>query len=197
MDFGEYLKKLRQEKAFSQQKLADMVYVNRSSITRWESGSRMPDAATIKRLAKCLDVDASELFFSSENAALVRHVIMVDDEEIFLSGGRPVLESVMPGATVSCFTKPSEALRFAKANTVSIAFLDIELGRHSGLDLCQSLLELDPHTNVIYLTNYEEYALDAWHTRACGYMVKPIQEPELRAQLLRLQHPVRGLLSND
>ncbi len=66
MDFAERLKEIRMSKDLSQQQLADMVFVDRSSVARWESGTRMPDAVMIARLSKCLDVDVSELLDGTE-----------------------------------------------------------------------------------------------------------------------------------
>ena len=81
MDFAERLKEIRMSKDLSQQQLADMVFVDRSSVARWESGTRMPDAVMIARLSKCLDVDVSELLNGTEeDSDLV--VILVDNEKI-------------------------------------------------------------------------------------------------------------------
>ena len=40
--FSDTLKKLRTEKGISQQALAEKMYVTRSTVARWESGSRLP-----------------------------------------------------------------------------------------------------------------------------------------------------------
>ena len=114
---------------------------------------------------------------------------MLDDRKIILTGGLPVLEAVMPNATVIGFTKPSEAIKFARANRVALAFLDIELGKVSGLDLCQTLLDIYPRTNVVFLTAYSAYAFDAWGTGATGFMLKPITSEGVRAQLKNLRYP--------
>jgi two-component SAPR family response regulator len=114
---------------------------------------------------------------------------MVDDRKIVLSGGLPVLEEVMPNATVIGFTRPSEAIEYAKANPVALAFLDIEMGKTSGLDLCRTLLEINQRTNVVFLTAYSEYAIDAWSTGASGFMLKPITSEGVRAQLRKLRYP--------
>ena len=100
----------------------------------------------------------------------------------------------MPNANVVGFTKPSQVLAFFSENPVALAFLDIELGRTSGLELCREMLRLRPRTNVIYLTAFREYAFDAWDTGACGYLLKPLETETVRAQLSRLRYPVKGLL---
>ena len=175
--FAETLRKLRTEKGLSQRELAERMYITRSTVARWENGSRLPDAAMLSRLSGCLDTDESP------------HVIMVDDRKIILTGGLPVLEAVMPNATVTGFIRPSEAIEYARANRVALAFLDIEMGKMSGLELCHKLLEINPRTNVVYLTAYSDYALDAWATGASGFMLKPITPEGVQAQLKILRYP--------
>ncbi|MBE6003207.1 MAG: response regulator [Lachnospiraceae bacterium] len=51
-------------------------------------------------------------------------------------------------------TRPSEAVEYAKTNRIALAFLDIEMGKTNGLELCRTLLEINPRTNVVFLTSY-------------------------------------------
>ena len=83
-----------------------------------------------------------------------------------------------------------EAVEYAKANPVALAILDIELGSASGLDLCHTLQEINPRTNVVYLTAYPDYSLDVWDTEACGFMVKPLTSDGIRKQLGKLRYPL-------
>ena len=193
MQFAETLRKLRTEKGLSQQELAERVYVTRSTVSRWEKGSRLPDVAMLSRLSACLDTDVDALIYAAMESEESPNVIMVDDRKIILTGGLPVLEDVMPNATVTGFTRPSDAIEYAKTNRVALAFLDIEMGKVSGLDLCRTLLEINPRTNVVYLTAYSEYAIDAWETGASGFMLKPITPEGVRSQLNKLRYPVRGI----
>ena len=188
--FAETLRRLRVERGLSQQQLGKQMFVTRSTVARWETASRMPDAAMISRLAQCLGVDVSTLMSAAAKGEAAPNVIMVDDRKIILTGGLPVLKEVLPGATITGFTRPSEAIEYAKAHPVALAFLDIELGRVSGLELCQALLEINPRTNVIFLTAYVEYSFDAWSTRASGFMLKPITPEGVRAQLKKLRYPL-------
>jgi two-component SAPR family response regulator len=63
------------------------------------------------------------------------------------------------------------------------------MGTASGLDLCHALLEINPCTKVVYLTAYPDYALDAWGSDACGFMVKPLTPESVRRQLKKLLYP--------
>ena len=189
--FAENLKRFRTAKGLSQRELAEQIYVARSTIARWESGSRLPDAVIISRLAQCLDTDVNTLISSALESDDAPKVIMVDDRKIFLSGALPILEEVMPNAIITGFTRPSEAIEYAKTNLIALAFLDIEMGmsKTNGFDICRKLLEINPRTNVVYLTAYIEYSFDAWSTGASGFLLKPITAEGVRAQLKNLRYP--------
>lgn len=173
------------------------MYVNRSSVARWESGKRLPDAVMIARLADVLKTDVRELLAASETDDEIPNIIVVDDEKIVLTGELGVLEDIFPQASITGFTRASEALSFISGNRIAIAFLDIELGQHSGIKLCREILSHRPDTNVIFLTAFPDYSLDAWETGASGFIVKPLTCENIRASLSRLRYPVRGLLTDD
>ena len=192
--FGETLRRLRTEKGLSQQQLAVRLHMERPSVANWEAGRRMPDAATVYQIAEALGVDSSALLSAADDSSEAPNVLLIDDETLIVTGSIPILQEAMPKANIVGFTKPSQALAFFRENPVALAFLDIELGRTSGLELCREMLRLRPRTNVIYLTAFREYAFDAWDTGACGYLLKPLETETVRAQLSRLRYPVKGLL---
>lgn len=187
--FAKTLRELRIERGLSQRELATAMYVSQPTVARWENGSRLPNVAMVTRLAKCLDVDTSVLLDSMSENDYSPNVIMVEDRKVILTGGLSVLEQAMPDATIVGFEWPSEAIEYAIENRVSLAFVDIELGGESGFDLCKSLLDINPRTNVVFLTAYAEYSLDAWGTGASGFMLKPITPEGIRAQLSDLRYP--------
>ena len=60
-EFGENLKRVREEKGLTQQTLADNLYVTRQAVSRWEGGSRYPDLMTAKKMAQFLEVSLDDL----------------------------------------------------------------------------------------------------------------------------------------
>jgi len=64
------------------------------------------------------------------------------------------------------------------------------MGDFSGLDLCRTLLEINPRTNVVFLTAYRDYSFDAWKTGACGYLMKPLTPEDVQNQMTRLRFPI-------
>ena len=163
--------------------------VSRSSVANWEADRRLPNASTIAQIADVLEVDVTQFFDAANEEASHPIVIIVDDNKIILAGGAPIIEKALPNAIVTSFSKPSQALQFARENRVSLAFLDIELGLSNGIDLCNELLSINPRMNVVFLTAYPEYSVEAWNTEASGFMVKPITLEGVKGQLKKLRHP--------
>ena len=186
--FSKTLKRLRTARGLTQGALAERLFVTRPTIARWESGSRLPDAIMIKRLAEVLGVDVDHLLSAAQSDECP-NVILVDDRKLVLTGGLPILEKALPDASVTGFTDGDEALEFARSNRVALAFLDIELRGMSGLDLARKLLEVNPRANIVFLTAYADYSLDAWGTGASGFMLKPITVEGVKEQLKKLRYP--------
>ena len=192
--FADTLKLIRTEQGLSQQQLADKLFVDRSSIANWESGRRIPNALLITRIAETLGVDIGTLMTSVNEEEEARpRVIVLDDEKIILTGEMVTLEKVMPNALITGFTNTDDAITYAKSNNIRIFFSDIEMGDVNGIELSKEFLKINPRTNIIFLTAYADYSIDAWSTGASGFMVKPITEESLRKQLEHLRYPVSRL----
>lgn len=192
--FADTLKLIRTEQGLSQQQLADKLFVDRSSIANWESGRRIPNALLITRIAETLGVDIGTLMTSVNDEQEARpRVIVLDDEKIILRGEMATLEKVMPNALITGFTNTNDAITYAKSNNIRIIFSDIEMGDVNGIELSKEFLKINPRTNIIFLTAYADYSIDAWSTGASGFMVKPITEESLRKQLEHLRYPVSRL----
>ena len=190
-EFSKILKKKRYEMGISQETLAKKLFVTKAAVSNWEKGNRIPDIDMVIKIAKCLDIDISVLMSDGNETP---NVIIVDDDKIILKGGIPIIKSVIPNAEVTGFKKPSDAVQYAKENKVDLAFLDIEMGMTSGLELCSTLLEINPRTNVVFVTAYSNYSLDAWGTRAVGFILKPITAESVSEMVKRLRYPLKGVI---
>lgn len=188
LSFAQALRRLRIERGLSQRQLARLLHVDRSTVTKWESGNRLPDAMMLSQLAKALGTDVLALMPIPDAEGGRPNVLLLDDEAIILNGTLPVLRAALPDATVTGFTSPSQALAFARQKPVFLAFLDIELGNVSGLEICRELLELQPRMNVVFLTAYAEYSLNAWDSGAKGFLLKPLSEADVRRTAERLRY---------
>lgn len=66
-----------------------------------------------------------------------------------------------------------EALKYLGIETPDVIFLDFKLGDKTGFDLLQQIVEL-PNTEIIIVTAYDEYALEAFKFNAISYLLKPV-----------------------
>lgn len=58
---GEFLKQLRKEKGLTQEELAEKFFVSSRTVSRWETGSNLPDLSMLIDLAEYYDVDIREI----------------------------------------------------------------------------------------------------------------------------------------
>lgn len=59
--FGLFLAQLRKEKGFTQQELADQLFVSNKAVSKWERGQSLPDVGLLSPLAELLGVTVTEL----------------------------------------------------------------------------------------------------------------------------------------
>ena len=67
MSIGNRIRKLRTEKKFSQEYLAQMLDVSRQAVSKWETDTAKPDTANIIMLAETLDTSAEYILTGKEN----------------------------------------------------------------------------------------------------------------------------------
>ena len=66
MEFNEKLQALRKQKGLTQEDLADVLYVSRTAVSKWESGRGYPNIDTIKNIAKFFNLTVDELLSGEE-----------------------------------------------------------------------------------------------------------------------------------
>lgn len=117
-------------------------------------------------------------------------VIAVDNEALALEALSDAIREALPDGEVFCFRKPSEALAFVSENKCDIAFLDINMPGISGLDFAAKLRDISEDINIVFVTGYSEYALEAIKLCASDYLLKPVDAKQVKAALGRLRKPV-------
>lgn len=106
-------------------------------------------------------------------------IISVDDELGCLHAFRMICEDIPDVEYAAGFDNPAEALEYLKNNPVDIAFLDIEMPLMSGLEMAKKMKSIQPKTSVVFVTAYEQYAVQAFAVDACGYILKPYEKSEI------------------
>lgn len=114
-------------------------------------------------------------------------ILLVDDEELQLLRLVNTLKSVLKDEELLSFSNPDKALEEAKKNRIDLAFLDIEMPHMNGIQLAKKLKAIHPQTKVIFVTAYDNYALDAFKVHASGYVTKPVNEDKIKKELEQLE----------
>ncbi len=66
MEFNQKLQELRKQRALTQEELAEMLFVSRTAVSKWESGRGYPNIETLKNIAKLFSVTVDELLSGDE-----------------------------------------------------------------------------------------------------------------------------------
>ena len=66
MEFNEKLQELRKQKGMTQEELAEVLFVSRTAISKWESGRGYPNIESLKAIAKYFSVTVDELLSSEQ-----------------------------------------------------------------------------------------------------------------------------------
>ena len=66
MEFNEKLQELRKQKGLTQEELAEILFVSRTAVSKWESGRGMPSIESLKAISKFFAVTLDDLLSSEE-----------------------------------------------------------------------------------------------------------------------------------
>lgn len=110
-------------------------------------------------------------------------VIYVDDESTLLENFRLTVEGLSLIDELNLFRKSEDALKWAEKNPVDVAFLDIEMPMINGIELAKRLKETDQNIRIVFVTAFEQYALQAFGVEAIGYLLKPYSRKDVEKEL--------------
>ena len=117
-------------------------------------------------------------------------ILLVDDEKLQLSRLEEAVKAAIPEAEILGFVNPVKALEENKEKQIDIAFLDIEMPVLNGIQLAKKLKLLNPAVNIIFVTAYDSYAIESFKIHASGYVLKPVNEAKIKAEISALRYPI-------
>lgn len=82
VEFGEQLRRAREEKGMTQQSLAEQLYVTRQAVSRWECGDRYPDLLTTKKISQILEVSLDDLLSGKEMEKVVERNPVIEKKSV-------------------------------------------------------------------------------------------------------------------
>lgn len=116
------------------------------------------------------------------------NVIYVDDEKLQHTNFRLTVQGMPEVDSLETFDSSREALAWAGNHTVDVAFLDIEMPVMNGIELAGRLKELDENIKIVFVTAYEQYALQAFFVDAIGYLLKPYSVEDIEKNLKKASY---------
>ena len=82
VEFGEQLRRAREEKGMTQQSLAEQLYVTRQAVSRWKCGDRYPDLLTTKKISQILEVSLDDLLSGKEMEKVVERNPVIEKKSV-------------------------------------------------------------------------------------------------------------------
>ncbi|WBS04390.1 LytTR family DNA-binding domain-containing protein [Pseudoduganella sp. SL102] len=115
-------------------------------------------------------------------------VLIADDEPLLRGALREQLEQLWPEAElVGEAADGYEALRLARELAPDLAFLDIRMPGLSGLEVARTF---GGRTHVVFVTAYDEHAVEAFDQGALDYVLKPVEPVRLARTVARVRERI-------
>ena len=123
-------------------------------------------------------------------------VLIVDDEPLARGGIRSRLEAFSEITILEDCADGASAIQAIQTHSPDLIFLDVQMPGLSGFDVLRRLPK-DRTPFIIFLTAYDEYALEAFEVHALDYLLKPIDIDRFVEAVKRAQHQIKLHLTSE
>jgi DNA-binding LytR/AlgR family response regulator len=129
--------------------------------------------------------------------------VIADDERLMRDQLRVRLAQVWPQLQIVAEAKNGlEAIEAVRVHQPDVIFLDIRMPGLTGVEAAKEIAQLDLGDDVllpemVFITAYDQYALDAFEQGAVDYVLKPAEPARLRVTAERLQKRLMQRASDD
>lgn len=114
--------------------------------------------------------------------------VVAEDEAILRNELLQLLQEAWPELeVVAACEDGGAALEAIAAHRPEVAFLDIRMPGLTGLEVAAAAADASPATQVVFVTAYNQYAIDAFERGAVDYMLKPVTRDRLAATVRRVK----------
>ena len=117
--------------------------------------------------------------------------ILAEDEALLRDELVAQLKVAWPELAIAALCSDgAEALEAIATHQPDVAFLDIRMPGLTGLEVAAAAVEASPHTQVVFVTAYNQYAIEAFDRGAVDYLLKPLQRDRLEATVRRVKQRI-------
>ena len=111
--------------------------------------------------------------------------VIIEDEPLASLELCKVLGDVAPEIKViTCLETVSESVEWLRENKVDLIFSDIHLGDGQSFDIFR---QVDVEAPVVFVTAYDEYALEAFKYQGLAYILKPYDTEEIKNTIQKVE----------
>ncbi|MGE4485921.1 MAG: response regulator [Oscillospiraceae bacterium] len=114
-------------------------------------------------------------------------IILIDDERPALRELEYLLRGTGDIEVAGMYVDPLKGIAAVGKTKPQAVFLDINMPQLSGLDAASMILDRCPGTNIVFVTAYDQYAVEAFELYALDYILKPVAKVRLEKTLKRLR----------
>src|SRR5665811_1923221 len=112
--------------------------------------------------------------------------LLVDDEAPALSELAFLLRQDHRIGEIRTATSGADALRALESHPVDIVFCDIKMPGLDGMEFARVLARFAERPQIVFVTAYDEHAVDAFEVRATDYVMKPVRADRLTEAVRRV-----------
>lgn len=116
----------------------------------------------------------------------MKKVAVVDDEVYALERFERQLKEFDNICLCGLFSGGDELLGYLEKEKLDAVFLDIEMPGMNGIELSAEVQNMDPEINIIFVTAYQQYAVEAFEQNAIDYLLKPVSRDRLGITIHRI-----------
>ncbi len=113
--------------------------------------------------------------------------VIVDDEPLARVNVRKALEAATDWRVIGEFGNAAEARLGIRRLNPDVAFLDIKMPEQSGMELAAALQQEQTAPLIVFVTAFDDYAVQAFELFAFDYLLKPFDDERLGATIARIE----------
>lgn len=112
--------------------------------------------------------------------------ILIDNNERELDTLEKQLQSLSDIEIVGKYVYPLDGVAAINSQEIEVVFLEIILAGMNGIELAKQLQNYRPKLHIVFVTAYDEFALDAFKLNALDYVLKPVKLERLQKTIDRI-----------
>ena len=112
------------------------------------------------------------------------HALIADDEPLLRERMASLLQNLWPGLQVTQARNGREAVDLFDQTGPQIAFLDVHMPGMNGIEVARCI---GGRAQLVFVTAFDQYAVEAFRQGAIDYLLKPIEEQRLADTVQRLR----------